>query len=58
MAAHQKKMDAHIAQIAQQVNPRGNVNAISAMGEGLVSSSFWRNWGKEERREPELYWGD
>ena len=54
MATHQKTMDAQIAQIAQQVshlsqphghlpsqpetNPRGHVNAISAIGEGLEES--------------------
>ena len=54
MAAHQRVMDTQIAQIAQQVNslsrpqgqllgqpetnPRGHVNALSAVGEGLEES--------------------
>jgi len=54
MATHQKTKDGQIAQIAQHVshlsrpqghlpsqpetNPRGHVNAISAMGEGLEES--------------------
>ena len=55
MATHQKAMDAQIAQIAQQVsrlsrpqghlsgqaetNPRGHVNAVSTVRDGLEESS-------------------
>jgi len=54
MVAHQKAMDTQIAQIAQQVNhlsrspghppgqpetnPKGHINAVSVMGEGLEKS--------------------
>ena len=54
MAAHQKAMDTQIAQIAQQVNhlsgppghllgqpktnPKGHINVVSMMGEGLEKS--------------------
>ena len=54
MASHQKAMDTQIAQLAQQVNhlsrpqghlpgqpetnPKGHINAVSVMGEGLEKS--------------------